>query len=159
MLYGTFDSGPPAGTGEGIVDETFVPEIVLLYCRRCLRPGDDIAAAAGRVAGFSLRPVMMPCSSKVEVHYLLGLLEKGADGVQMAVCPEPACRFLVGSARAGKRIAYVRGLLDSIGYGGDRVGFSPAASLSGDELAALAGDRADAVRSLGPNPMKKGVAS
>lgn len=135
----------------------FEPEVVMLYCRNCIRDDADITAGADRVSGFTVRAVAMPCSSKAVVPHMLRILENGADAVQVVACPENRCRHLVGSCRAKKRIDYARGLLEKIQIGAERIGLSRAQNLAEDQLFELAGARADAVRTLGPNPMKKGV--
>jgi F420-non-reducing hydrogenase iron-sulfur subunit len=132
----------------------FQPQITLLYCRQSLAA--DAKPVQGQRAGegFSVRLVLLPCSSKVQLPHLMRLLEKGADGLQIAACPEKACQHLVGSNRAEKRIARGRGLLEQVGMGAERLGLDRGAGLSLDDLMEMAGQRAEAVRALGPNPMK-----
>ena len=134
----------------------FEPEIVLLYCQQCVSEGADVTAESQQLSDFSVRPVMMPCSSKIEVSYILKILEKGADAVEVAACAPDKCRFLVGSIRAEKRIEYIRQLLDEINIGSDRVGISRKLGLTAKKLISLAAARGEAVRPLGPNPTKKG---
>lgn len=134
----------------------FEPEIVALYCQHCVGNVAEITVKSQEACGFSVRPAMMPCSSKIEVPYILKILEQGADAVEVIACPDGGCRFLVGSFRAEKRINYLRGLLEQIGVGAERVGISRGPGLSGEELVAIAASRAEAVKDLGPNPMKKG---
>ena len=137
-------------------ERSFKPEVVLLYCRHSLGDDSDITAAVKGTSGFSVQSVMMPCSSKIEVSYILKILERGADAVQVVVCPANKCRFLIGSSRTAKRIEYIRRLLDEIDIGAERVGISSAAGLSGEHLIDLAAQRAKAVEPLGANPMKNG---
>jgi coenzyme F420-reducing hydrogenase delta subunit len=99
---------------------------------------------------------MMPCSSKIEVSYILKMLESGADAIEVVACPEKSCKYLVGSLRTERRIEYVRGLLKKIGYAPERVGISRKLSQSPEQLIEIARARADAVRPFGVNPMKKG---
>ncbi len=134
--------------------DSFQPEITLLYCRQCLAQG--VKPMEGRRAGdgFSARLVMLPCSSKVQLPHLMRLLEAGSDGLQIAACPEKACQHLVGSNRAENRITYGQGLLAQVGMGAGRLGLERGAGLSLDDLLQMAGRRAEAVRALGPNPMK-----
>ena len=129
-------------------------EIVLLYCQHCLGGEAKDSTWSLKARGLSIRAIMMPCSSKVEVPYVLKILEAGADGVEIIACPEQSCKFLVGSLRAEKRIEYIRGLLEKIGYVGERVGISRKLSQSPEELLEIAKVRAEAVRNLGLNPMK-----
>ncbi len=134
----------------------FEPEVVVLYCQHCVGNGAEIAVKSQTASGFSARPMMMPCSSKIEIPYILRILEQGADAVEVVACSDGGCRFLVGSLRADKRVDYLRGLLDQVNVGAERVGISRGPGLSAEELLALAASRAEAVKDLGPNPMKKG---
>ena len=139
-------------------EPSFKPEIVLLYCQHCIIDGVNIATESQQSSGFSVRPVMMPCSSKIEVSYILKILEEGADGVEIVACPVNKCRFLIGSHRAEKRVEYIRCLLDEISIGAERVGLSHGLGLSYKALSGLVAGRAQGVKKLRPNPMKKGDA-
>jgi coenzyme F420-reducing hydrogenase delta subunit len=119
----------------------------------------EVTTSAEQASGFSLQSVMMPCSSKIETSYVLKILGRGVDAVEVVVCPPERCRFLVGSLRAGKRIAYIRGLLDEAHIGAERVGISHGSRLSAEQLMDLAASRARAARDLGPNPIKMDVPS
>lgn len=132
------------------------PEVVVLYCQHGLCDEAKASAWSQEIPGLSVRAIMMPCSSKIEVSYILKILESGTDAVEIVACPEKSCKFLVGSLRAERRIEYIRGLLEKIGYDPERVGISRKLSQSPEQLIDLARARADAVRSLGINPMKKG---
>lgn len=131
-------------------------EIVVLYCQHGLCDEAKASDWSREIPGLSVRAIMMPCSSKIEVSYILRILESGTDAVEIVACPEKSCKFLVGSLRAERRIEYVRGLLEKIGYAPERVGISRKLSQSPEKLIELARARADAVRPLGINPMKKG---
>ena len=130
------------------------PDVVVLYCQHCVAEDADLAAAAKTVSGFRPRFEVMPCSSKVEASHVLKLLERGADAVAVVGCPEKACRFLVGSTMAEKRVEYARRLLGEIRMGADRLGMDRGGQLSAAQLTEIAERRAAAVRALGPNPMK-----
>jgi len=132
------------------------PEVVVLYCQHGLCDEAKGSAWYQESAGLFIRAIMMPCSSKIEVSYILKLLESGADAVEIVACPEKSCKHLLGSLRAEKRIEYVRGLLEKIGYAPERVGISRKLSQSPEQLIDLAKSRADMVRPFGINPMKKG---
>lgn len=132
------------------------PDVVVLYCQHGLCDKAKASAWSQEIPGLSVRAIMMPCSSKIEVSYVLKILESGADAVEIVACPEQSCKFLVGSLRAERRIEYIRGLLEKIGYAPERVGISRKLSQSPEKMIDLARARADAVRHLGINPMKKG---
>ena len=133
-----------------------VPEIVVLYCQHGICDEAKASAWSQDSEDLSVRAVMMPCSSKIEVPYILKILESGADAVEVVACPENCCKLLTGSLRAEKRIEYIRDLLESIGYSPERVGISRKLAQKPDELMKIARARADKVRPLGENPMKTG---
>lgn len=132
------------------------PQVVVLYCQHGICEQAKASAWSQNARGVSVRAVMMPCSSKIEVPYILKILESGADAVEIVACPEKSCKLLTGSLRAEKRVEYIRDLLKKIGYCPERVGISRKLAQKPDELIEIAGNRADAVRPLGANPMKIG---
>jgi coenzyme F420-reducing hydrogenase delta subunit len=124
---------------------TDVMEVVVLYCQQALSEDAKATDWTQNVEGLSVRAIMLPCSSKVEVPYILRLLESGADAVEIVACPEKACKFLIGSRRAEKRIDYVRSLLEKIGSNPHSVGISRKMNQTPDQLIEIAIDRAKAI--------------
>ena len=121
-------------------------KIVLFYCQNCVSDDRYINVAAAKAIGFTVKPVLVPCSSKIQVHNIMKILDKEADAIEIVACPEDNCCFLVGSARTKKRVEYVHKLLDEIGVNPTCVGITQKAVLSSDELIELSEKRADAVR-------------
>ena len=134
----------------------FEPEVVVLSCQYSVARDADLRDAEKEASGFNVKFIMLPCSSKAEVSHILKVLEKGADAVQVIGCPEGLCRFLVGNVRADKRISYAKGLLEQINMGADRLDMQRGEAMAAKDLLAIAEKRANAVRELGPNPMKEG---
>jgi len=132
------------------------PEVVVLYCQHGICDEAMGSAWSQEVDGVAVRAVMMPCSSKIEVPYIIKILESGAEAVEIVACPEKSCKMLTGSLRAEKRVEYIHSLLEKIGYCPERVGISRKLSQKPDELIKIARARADAVRPLGANPMNTG---
>lgn len=130
-------------------------EIVVMCCERALEKGEMGQEERLERGSLTVRTAIIPCSSKVEVSYLLRILEEGADGLEVVACPDGKCQFLAGNLRAQRRVEYARRLLDAIGMGADRIGISRATSLSREGLVALAERRAKAAAAFGPNPMKE----
>ena len=129
-------------------------KVVLLYCQHSVVDETKPSTWSNQTQGLSVRALMMPCSSKIEVPYILKILESGADAVEIVACPEKSCKFLIGSLRAEKRIEYIRGLLGQIGYTPERVGISRKLSQSKEILLEIARARADAIRSHSESRMK-----
>ena len=118
------------------------PEIALLYCRHCMSEDKGIAVEAEKATGFFLRPVMLPCSSKIQVSDILKILSEGADAVEIVACPENKCRFLTGSRKAEKRVTYANRLLEQSGIKKKYVGITIKHDLSAEELIQIAEARA-----------------
>ena len=107
--------------------------IALIYCQHCVLK-DVSMAEVKEQTDVILNAAMMPCSSKVQVSNLLGILDKEADGIEIIACPEKACQFLVGSCRAERRISRIQELLIDINVGKDRVGITRKMGLSKNDL-------------------------
>jgi len=133
---------------------SFVPDIAMLYCGCSLAQGDYLPEGTINGGTYKARFIMIPCGYKIEVVYLIKLIEQGMDGVVMVVCPQEKCRSLTGSARTKNRVRYARRLLEEVGEHGERLGIVEGYRLSADEIKAFAGERADIIREVGENPLK-----
>jgi coenzyme F420-reducing hydrogenase delta subunit len=120
-------------------------KIVVLYCQHCVTRGAESGTATQEHDGVVVQTAMMPCSSKVQAPEILKLLAAGADGVEIVACADAACRNLVGSRMAEKRLRYVQGLLEEAHIRGERLGFSVRSGVAPEELQAMGLRRASAV--------------
>ena len=120
-------------------------KIVLFYCQNCITHDKDINLVTSKTENFTLKTIVLPCSSKIQVHNILKVLDKEADGVEIVACPNEKCHFLVGSVRTKKRVEYVQELLEEIGVNPDCVGLTQDPGLSCDDLIELAESRANAI--------------
>ncbi|CAO0822997.1 Hydrogenase iron-sulfur subunit [Desulfarculales bacterium] len=135
-------------------DSNFQPEIVVLYCRQALDAEERPPEGTRQVKGLRIRLVLLPCSSKVEAYQMLKIVEQGVDGVLLLACPQKACRFLTGSLKVERRVERASQLLGLVNMGPERVAIKRATGLSLNDILTLAGQLADGVKALGPNPMK-----
>lgn len=65
--------------------------------------------------------IAVPCTGRLQPEHLLKAFEAGSDAVCVLACAEDNCHYLEGSRRASRRAEYVRGLLDEIGLGRERL--------------------------------------
>lgn len=97
-------------------------KIVVFHCRNLrLFPDDGRKEFSMAWPGLSL--VSIPCSGKIEAHFLLKTLASGAQGVVVLACAEQACQYLEGSMRSRKRVDYARHWLEKLGIAPDRIEF------------------------------------
>lgn len=121
---------------------------MVFYCRnlRLFREGEqkDFLKAW---PGLNLRVV--PCSGKIEAHFLLKTLAAGAQGALVLACAEHACQYLEGSMRSRKRIDYARYWLEKIGVSPERIEFIRIKPMDRQALGALVKEFALKLESLG----------
>jgi coenzyme F420-reducing hydrogenase delta subunit len=68
-----------------------------------------------------MKVILLPCSGKLDILYLIKAFETGADGVAVMICKEGECRYVEGNMRARKRAEVVEELLKETGFGEGRV--------------------------------------
>ena len=105
----------------------------------------------------NIKIIRVPCTGKVDVMHLLGAIQKGADGVYAVGCLEGACHYNEGNLRARERVKHVGRLLAEVGLEPERVRMYNLSSGEAPTFAAYAREMTEAVRALGPNPLKKWV--
>ncbi|MBW1694667.1 MAG: hydrogenase iron-sulfur subunit [Deltaproteobacteria bacterium] len=126
------------------------PKITLFHCINSFNEM-AISPLNGR-DDVEMNVVRLACSSMVKDIVLMKAFEAGSDGVLVLVCPEDQCRYVEGSMRAKKRVAWVQNILDQIGLDGRRL--SIANISAGNEAAAgkIIQEVISIVTDLGPNP-------
>ena len=133
---------------------SFEPVIVAFACEYCAYTAADMAGLQRMSYPANVNVIKVPCTGKVDTLHIMRALQKGADGVMVAGCPEGDCHFKNGNLRAAKRVEYVQNLLNDIGIGGERVMMTHMSAGQGNVFASVATEFTDKVRELGPNPIK-----
>jgi F420-non-reducing hydrogenase iron-sulfur subunit len=102
----------------------------------------------------SVRVIHVPCTGKIEMEQILSAFERGVDGVLIAGCLEGGCHFLEGNLRAKRRTEHLRQTLDEIGVGAERLRMVNLSAAMAPTFVLRVNEIVDAVRKLGPNPLK-----
>jgi len=128
----------------------FKPELTIFHCINTFP--DGAVLPLGENDNYSIKSIKLPCSSMVKDVYLLRAFEAGADAVLVFVCPQGQCRYVEGNIRAGKRVQFVKKLLDEIEIDGRRLALFNIAA--GDAAAAveIIQQTLSELLKLGPNP-------
>jgi F420-non-reducing hydrogenase iron-sulfur subunit len=143
--------------------ETPFRSIVVFECVGATTEGLDKAANGSGLrldrSDFAMQTIRVPCSGKLQPEHLLKAFENGADLVVVLTCSDSDCRYLEGRQRIERRVDYVRGLLDDIGLGSQRLLLldrhnHSASDGEWDPLAMVEGDLAPSP--LGGNDQTKG---
>jgi coenzyme F420-reducing hydrogenase delta subunit len=137
----------------------FEPVIVAFCCHYCAYTAADMAGSMRISYPPNVKIIRVPCSGKVDAIHIMKAFEKGADGVCVAGCLEGDCHFKNGNIRAAQRVEYVKGLLDEIGIGAERLEMVTMSAGMGERFARTAGELTEKIRELGPNPVREALAS
>jgi len=81
--------------------------------------------------------------------------ENGVDGVLVAGCLEGGCHFLEGNLIAKKRVSAIGDILRESGIEKERLRMVNISASMAPNLVAQINDMVNAVKDLGPNPIRK----
>jgi len=137
------------------MEETFETRILAFCCHYCAYAAADLAGSMRLQYPTNVRIIKLPCSGRIDALHLLRSFEDGADGVLVAGCLEGTCHYLEGNYNAKRRVKYVKGLLDQIGLGGDRLEMYTLSSAEGPRWAQIVKEMTERIRTLGPNPLRR----
>ena len=101
----------------------------------------------------NVKVIRLPCTGRIDVVHLLRAFEKGSDGVYVVGCLEGTCHYNKGNIIARKRVEYVRGKLEAIGLGGDRLRMYNLSAGDAPTFVEYAREMVEHIKSLGPNPV------
>ncbi len=87
----------------------FQPRLVVFSCRFGWAYLAEEASLNSKIKNW----IPIICSGKIDVKYIVGAFEHGADGVLVLGCPEGDCHFQDGNTEARKRIYLLHNLLHS----------------------------------------------
>jgi coenzyme F420-reducing hydrogenase delta subunit len=99
--------------------------------------------------------ILMPCSGRVDIIYLLKAFEAGADAVFVAGCHEGECHYLTGNLKAKKRVNKLKKDLAQMGLEPERLEMFNLGSAEGPRFAAICQEMSERAHKLGPNPVKR----
>ena len=130
--------------------KSFTPKIITFCCNHSAYEAADLAGRLNLSYPEGINIIRVPCSGKVDIYHILKAFEKGADGVLVLACYEDNCKYLHGNIRAGKRVKYIKGLLEELGIEKERVEIHNLASNTGFRFVNLVKKMNDTVMEMGP---------
>lgn len=131
-------------------------EVVAFCCRHCAYAAADLAGGARLSYPTALKIIELPCTGRVDVLHILHAFEAGADGVLIAGCLPGTCHYLKGNLHARQRVDHIRGLLEEIGLGSERLRMVNISAAMGARFSELATELVETVEALGPSPLASG---
>jgi F420-non-reducing hydrogenase iron-sulfur subunit len=132
----------------------FEPQIVAFACHYCAYAAADLAGSMRLQYPANVKIIKLPCTGRIDALHILRTFEDGADGVFVAGWLEGTCHYLEGNIGAKRRVKYVKGLLDQLGLGGERLEMFNLSSAEGPRFAQIASEMTERIRAMGPNPLR-----
>ncbi len=134
----------------------FEPKIVAFVCKWCTYAGADLAGTSRQVYPSNVRALMLPCTGRIDVTFVLRAFLQGADGVIVSGCHPGDCHYTAGNFRARRRWILFRDLLDTLGVDLRRVEMAWISAAEGTKWVKTITTFTDQIRELGPyEPMHK----
>ncbi|OGP71368.1 MAG: heterodisulfide reductase subunit MvhD [Deltaproteobacteria bacterium RBG_13_60_28] len=134
---------------------TYYPKVLAICCRWCSYAGADLAGAMRLQYPPAIRILMVPCTGRVDLLYLLQAFEVGADAVFVSGCHEGDCHYLTGNLQVRKRVERVKKILQEVGLEPERLEMFHISASEGPKFAAVAQEMTARALRLGPNPVKR----
>jgi F420-non-reducing hydrogenase iron-sulfur subunit len=128
----------------------FKPQILAFCCSNCASSAANVAEGMKKALPDNVKMVQVPCTGRIEILHLLKPFEEGADGVYVAGCQEDSCQYVNGIAKAAKRVAQVKKMLEELDIEPDRISLFHLSAGKGQEYVEAVCDMVDKVKKLGP---------
>jgi coenzyme F420-reducing hydrogenase delta subunit len=129
-------------------------KLIVFCCNFCAYAAADLAGARRMQYPSNIRIIHTPCTGKLEMDTILAAFERGIDGVLVAGCLEGGCHYLEGNLRAKRRIEALRGLLDEIGLGRERLRMVNLSAAMAPAFVQQVKEMVETVARLGPSPLR-----
>lgn len=126
------------------------PVIVGFLCSWCACRAADGAGTARIPYAPNVRPIQVPCSSRVDPEMVLAAFSRGADGVLIVGCHPGSCHYVDGNLKTLQRHALLSLLLGQLGLETERLQLVWAGAAEGAALAAAIDRMTNRLRELGP---------
>ncbi len=127
------------------------PNIVAFCCKWCSYSGADLAGTSRLQYPPQLKIIKVPCSGRIDPHFVIKAFQRGADGVLVAGCHPGDCHYTTGNYYTRRRFLVVKRLLEYVGLDEDRFMVSWISSSEALKFQEMAERITSKVKELGPN--------
>jgi len=137
--------------------DTFEPKIIAFVCNWCTYAGADLAGTSRMKYSPNVRIIRLPCTGRIDTHFIIKAFEQGADGVLVSGCHPGDCHYTSGNYHARRRFTMFRELMKFLGLEMDRLQFSWVSAAEGAKWTQVVDDVVKKVKKLGPNTKYMGL--
>jgi len=129
---------------------SFEPRITAFVCKWCTYAGADLAGTSRMTYAPNVRALMLPCTGRIDVSFVIRAFLDGADGVIVSGCHPGDCHYTAGNYRARRRWILFRDLLDTLGFDLRRLELAWISAAEGAKWVKTIQSFTDRLRELGP---------
>ena len=141
---------------EAVKTNGFEPRITAFVCKWCTYAGADLAGTSRMTYAPNVRALMLPCTGRIDVSFVIRAFLQGADGVIVSGCHPGDCHYTAGNYRARRRWILFRDLLDTLGLDLRRFELAWISAAEGAKWVKTIQSFTDRLRELGPyTPMRQ----
>ncbi|MBF0298754.1 MAG: hydrogenase iron-sulfur subunit [Oligoflexia bacterium] len=128
----------------------FEPRIIAFVCQWCTYTGADLAGTSRIQYAPNVRIIKLPCTGRIDVHFILKAFEQGADGVIVSGCHPGDCHYTSGNYYARRRFEMFKNMMNFLGIDEKRLQFAWVSAAEGRKWGSLVDEVTNNVRALGP---------
>lgn len=128
-------------------------KIVLFMCNWGPHAAYQALQDSGADIPAEVRMIRIPCTGRMSKALLFRAFEMGADGVALVGCEPGTCRYGSGTAVAEGNVEDMRGILDLLGLGGDRLRLAMFLPEESQPLLAFLQDFYKVIETIGKSPV------
>ena len=128
----------------------FEPRIVAFVCKWCTYAGADLAGTSRMTYPPNVRTLMLPCTGRIDVSFVVRAFLQGADAVIVSGCHPGDCHYTAGNYRARRRWILFRDLLDTLGVDLARFDLAWISAAEGAKWVKTIQTFTDKIKKLGP---------
>ena len=126
------------------------PKIVCFACQWCSYAGADLAGTSRMKYPENIQIIRIPCTGRLNPHYVMKALSKGIDGVLVSGCHTGDCHYLHGNYFARRRVIVLKRLLESMGIEKERLQMSWISGSEGRKFTEVVKEVLARIKALGP---------
>ncbi|MBW2568451.1 MAG: hydrogenase iron-sulfur subunit [Deltaproteobacteria bacterium] len=127
--------------------------IILMLCNWGAHSAYQTLQDTGAEIPSEINMVRIPCTGRISKSLLFKAFEMGADGVALVGCEPGTCRYGSGTAAAIENTGDMRGILDLLGLGKDRLRLATFLPDDSGPLLKFLKDFCSEIRALGKSPV------
>jgi F420-non-reducing hydrogenase iron-sulfur subunit len=136
--------------------DDFEPKILTFCCNWCSYAAADSAGTARLQYPPNVHIIRTMCSGMVHPNMVMDPLTRGiVDAVLICGCHPGDCHYGDGNLRAEARAETIEMMLEDFGLEPERFRLEWISASEGPKFAKIAREMTEAVRELGPNPLKQ----